>query len=78
MIKKELTSFWSLFKLMVEILDREDILKKIRRIKQDKTAKFPNIYLVHGDFTDSEMNELYHHPKVKTHITLTHGEGFYD
>ena len=22
------------------------------------------------------MNELYNHPKVKTHITLTHGEGF--
>ena len=58
------------------VIDREEILKKIRKIKQDKNAKFPNIYLIHGDFTDSEMNELYNHPKVKTHITLTHGEGF--
>ena len=36
----------------------------------------PNIYLIHGDFTDSQMNELYNHPKVKAHITFTHGEGF--
>ena len=58
------------------ILDREEILKKIRKIKQDKQAKFPNIYLIHGDFTDSEMNELYNHPKVKAHVSFTHGEGF--
>ena len=38
--------------------------------------KLPNIYLIHGDFTDKEMNELYNHPKVKAHITFTHGEGF--
>ena len=31
---------------------------------------------LHGDFTDDEMNQLYNHPKVKAHITLTHGEGF--
>ena len=22
------------------------------------------------------MNELYNHPKVKVHVTFTHGEGF--
>ena len=59
------------------ILDREDILKKIKYIKKDVVGrKLPNIYLIHGDFTDSEMNELYNHPKVKAHITFTHGEGF--
>jgi len=36
----------------------------------------PNVYLLHGDLTDNEMNELYNHPKVKAHITFTHGEGF--
>ena len=36
----------------------------------------PNVYLLHGNFTDEEMNELYNHPKVKAHISLTHGEGF--
>ena len=28
-------------------------------------SKLPNIYLLHGDLTDEEMNELYNHPKVK-------------
>ena len=59
------------------ILDREDILKKIKYIKKDVVGrKLPNIYLIHGDFTDSEMNELYNHPKERAHITFTHGEGF--
>ena len=58
------------------ILDREDILKKINHIKKSVKGVLPNIYLIHGDFTDEQMNELYNHPKVKTHITFTHGEGF--
>ena len=59
------------------VLDREDMLKRIRDIRNAvKGDDLPNIYLLHGDLTDEEMNELYHHPRVKTHITLTHGEGF--
>ena len=58
------------------VLDREDILKKIEEIKHNVDGKLPNVYFLHGDFTDDEMNQLYNHPKVKAHITLTHGEGF--
>ena len=58
------------------VLDREDILKKIEEIKHSMDGKLPNVYFFHGDFTDDEMNQLYNHPKVKAHITLTHGEGF--
>ena len=58
------------------VLDREDILNKINSIKESVNGNLPNIYFLHGDFTDEEMNELYNHPKVKTHISLTHGEGF--
>jgi glycosyltransferase involved in cell wall biosynthesis len=58
------------------VLDREDILNKINGIKQSVKGNLPNIYFLHGDFTDEEMNELYNHPKVKVHISLTHGEGF--
>ena len=58
------------------VLDREDILKKIEEIKHSMDGKLPNVYFFHGDFTDDEMNQLYNHPKVKVHITLTHGEGF--
>ena len=58
------------------VLDREDILNKINSIKESVKGNLPNIYFLHGDFTDEEMNELYNHPKVKAHISLTHGEGF--
>ena len=36
----------------------------------------PNVYLLHGDLTDEEINYLYNHPKVKTMVSFTHGEGF--
>ena len=58
------------------ILDREDILNRIKVVKESIQGDLPNVYLMHGDFTDDEMNELYNHPKVKAHINLTHGEGF--
>ena len=58
------------------VLDREEILEKIRVIKEGVKGDLPNVYLLHGDFTDDEMNGLYNHPKVKAHVNLTHGEGF--
>ena len=58
------------------IMDRENMLNKINEIKSQIKGTCPNIYLVHGDFTDDEMNGLYNHPKVKAHISFTHGEGF--
>ena len=58
-------------------IDRDDILKKIKIIANSVNSKdLPNIYLLHGEFTDVEMNELYNHPKVKAMINLTKGEGY--
>jgi glycosyltransferase involved in cell wall biosynthesis len=36
----------------------------------------PNVYLLHGDLTDSEMNSLYNHKKVKALVSFTKGEGY--
>ena len=59
------------------VIDREEMLGKIRQIQKTVKAKtLPSIYLFHGDMTDEEMNEIYNHPKVKAHVNLTHGEGF--
>ena len=58
------------------IMDREECLSKLRDIKSTVKGRLPNIYLMHGDFSDDEMNQLYNHPKVKAHVSLTHGEGF--
>ena len=58
-------------------VDREEILKKIKQIKKTVGSNnLPNIYLLHGDFTDEEMNEIYNHSRVKAMISLTKGEGF--
>lgn len=58
-------------------VDKEELMKKLRMIYQTVTGQsLPNVYLLHGDLTDEEMNELYNHPKVKAHITFTRGEGF--
>jgi len=58
-------------------VDRDEILKKIKLIAKSVNSKdLPNIYLLHGEFTDTEINELYNHPKVKAMINLTKGEGY--
>lgn len=58
------------------IMDREEILNRIDAIRQTVKGKLPNIYLLHGDMSDAEINELYNHTKVKAMISLTKGEGF--
>jgi glycosyltransferase involved in cell wall biosynthesis len=58
------------------IIDRENIMRKIQNIIAPYGDKVPNIYLLHGDLSDSEMNSLYNHPKVKAMISFTKGEGF--
>jgi glycosyltransferase involved in cell wall biosynthesis len=58
-------------------VDREEILKKIKAIKKTvNSTNLPNVYLLHGDFTDEEINELYNNSKVKAMVNLTKGEGF--
>jgi hypothetical protein len=58
-------------------LDRDEILRKINLIKKSINSKdLPNIYVLHGEFSDIEMNELYNHSKVKAMINLTKGEGY--
>jgi len=58
------------------IMDRDSMLKKIEEIKSMVDGELPNIYLLHGELTDSEMNSLYNHPKVKAMFSLTKGEGY--
>ena len=59
-------------------IDREHTLEKIKQVREQvgDQDSLPNVYLLHADLYDDEMNQLYNHPKVKAHITFTHGEGF--
>ena len=58
------------------LLDREDILKKINFIKNQVSGNLPNIYLLHGEMTDDEMNQLNNDNKVKAFLSFTKGEGY--
>ncbi len=57
-------------------VDKAEILKKINDIRKNLSGSLPNVYLIHGDLTPQELNRLYNHPKVKVHVSFTHGEGF--
>jgi len=59
------------------IMDRMDIENRINQFRDMfPNAKLPNVYLVHGELTDEEMNALYNHPKVKAMVSFTKAEGF--
>lgn len=60
------------------ILDRENVLKRINEVRdkfKDKT-NLPNIYILHGEFTNEELNKINNDPKVKAFVSFTKGEGF--
>jgi len=59
------------------IMDREEILDRIRKIMATVEGDdLPQIYLIHGELLDEEINELYNHSKVKAHVSFTKGEGY--
>ena len=60
------------------ILSKKQNIDNIKQIKSlfPKDWKLPNVYLLNGDMTDTEMNYLYNHPKIKAMISFTHGEGY--
>lgn len=58
------------------IMDRDNIEHKIDEVRKTVKGALPNIYLLHGELSDADMNDLYNHPKVKAMFNLTKGEGF--
>tara|TARA_R110001592_G_scaffold10504_7_gene54380 strand:- start:7808 stop:9139 length:1332 start_codon:yes stop_codon:yes gene_type:complete len=58
------------------IMDRDAITAKIQSIVAPYGDNAIDIYLLHGDLTDYEMNSLYNHPKMKAMVSFTKGEGF--
>lgn len=58
------------------IMDRESIREKIDVITESFGEKCPPIYLLHGDLSENDLANLYHHPKVKAMLSFTKGEGY--
>lgn len=59
---------------LIDRLATEDKIKKV--IASETKDKKCKIYLLHGDMTDEEIHSLYLHGKIKSFVSLTHGEGF--
>lgn len=60
----------------LSITDRDACLSRIATIKNEVGGDLPNVYLLHGELNDIEMNALFNHDKVKAHVSFTHGEGY--
>ena len=59
------------------VKDKAEMLKRIKHIRATiDSHTVPNVYLIHGELTEKEMNGLYNHSKVKAMLSFTHGEGF--
>ena len=59
-------------------MDQESILNRIYEIIGSVQYKksLPNIYLLHGDLSEQEMNDIYNDPRVKAMVLFTKGEGY--
>jgi glycosyltransferase involved in cell wall biosynthesis len=58
------------------VIDRENIASKIKEITDTIGKTCPPVYLIFGDLKESDLNDLYNHPKVKSMVMFTKGEGY--
>ena len=58
------------------VIDREATREKIESVVKSFGDKCPSIYLMHGDLEETDMSNLYHHPKVKAMVSFAKGEGY--
>lgn len=58
------------------VIDREATREKIDAVLKSFGDKAPSVYLIHGDMEETDMSNLYHHPKVKAMISFAKGEGY--
>ena len=58
------------------VIDREGTREKLESVLNSFGDKCPSVYLLHGDMEETDMSNLYHHPKVKAMISFAKGEGY--
>jgi hypothetical protein len=58
------------------VIDREATREKIDGVLKTLGDKCPSVYLLHGDMEETDMSNLYHHPKVKAMLSFAKGEGY--
>lgn len=54
-------------------IDKFSIINDLQTIKNELNIQ---IYLLHSQLTDEQVNQLYNHQKVKCLVSFTHGQGY--
>ena len=57
-------------------IDRKIIRQKLEQMLEKYDHRQCKVYFLHGDLTEQEMHALYKHEKIKSLVSLSHGEGF--
>ena len=58
------------------ITEQEELIEKVNSIRKMVKGTLPPVYLVSGNLSDTEVNQLYRDPKIKAMVSFTKGEGF--
>lgn len=56
--------------------DKTEIQRRIERLTKEYGDNCPPIYLLFGDLTEEDLNNVYNHPKIKAMVMFTKGEGY--
>ena len=56
--------------------DKVDCLQRLNNMLREHKDSKCSVYLLHGEMSDSELDALYRHSKIKGMISTSHGEGF--
>jgi len=57
-------------------MDRHQLELQLQNFLHNFEDRKCKVYLLHGDMSNSEMDAIYRHPKIKAMLSATHGEGF--
>ena len=57
-------------------MDRNATIERVQQVRGMVENNDVNVYVLHGELTDVEMNALYNHKKVIAHVSFTHSEGW--
>tara|TARA_R100000152_G_C6771831_1_gene198460 strand:- start:968 stop:2209 length:1242 start_codon:yes stop_codon:yes gene_type:complete len=58
------------------ITDWTHLYPSVEKILSKYSDRKCKVYLLHGDLSSGQMTWLYQHPKIKSLINISHGEGF--
>jgi glycosyltransferase involved in cell wall biosynthesis len=58
------------------IIDKCNTEARMTNLIKNLGSKKCKVHLLHGTLTESQINSLYTHPKIKAYASSTHGEGY--